>query len=353
MLKNPVCLGSNMSTKILIIYTGGTIGMAEDASGTLIPVDFTDLERFVPEIKRFDYSISTKSFKKPIDSSNVDVSTWVKLAGFIRDDYNNYDGFVVLHGTDTMAYSASALSFLLENLGKPVIFTGSQLPIGKIRTDGRENLISAIEIAASLKEKKSELREVTIFFDNNLYRGNRTHKYSTEDFAAMESANYPVLAKVGVHVFYKNHLMFEPLGEELIVHEEMERQVAVIKVFPGMTEAYVKSVLSIDGLKGVVIETFGSGNTPTSTWFSNALKKAIDQGIKIINVTQCNKGFVEQGRYQTSSQLLRAGVIGGADMTTEGALTKMMYLLSVDGIDFEHSMAISLRGELTWFSSLD
>jgi len=189
-----------MLTKILIIYTGGTIGMSENEDGAYVPIDFSNLEFFLPEIKRLNYSIDTKSFKTPIDSSNVDVSTWIKLAQFIKKDYNNYDGFVVLHGTDTMAYSASALSFLLENLDKPVIFTGSQLPIGKIRTDGRENLISAIEIAASLKERKSELREVTIFFDNILYRGNRTHKYSTEDFAAMETANYPGLAKVGVLV---------------------------------------------------------------------------------------------------------------------------------------------------------
>lgn len=342
-----------MATKILIIYSGGTIGMSENEDGAFVPIDFSNLERFVPEIKRLTYHIDTKSFETPIDSSNVTVSTWIKLARFIKEDYHNYDGFVVLHGTDTMAYSASALSFLLENLGKPVVFTGSQLPIGIIRTDGRENLITAIEIAASLKERKSELREVTIFFDNILYRGNRTHKYSTEDFAAMETANYPGLAQVGVHVFYKNHLMFKHRGDELIVHEEMERQVAVIKVFPGMTEAYVRSVLNIEGLRGVVMETFGSGNAPSYPWLPTVLKEAIERGIKIVNVTQCNKGFVEQGRYDTSSQLLKAGVIGGADMTTEGALTKMMYLLAVDNIDFEHSMTISLRGELTWFSRLD
>ena len=327
--------------------------MVENPDGAYSPIDFSNLEKFIPEIKRFDYIIESKTFKQPIDSSNVSVSTWIKLAGFIGDEYHNYDGFVVLHGTDTMAYSASALSFLLENLGKPIVFTGAQLPIGKIRTDGRENLISAIEIAASLKEKKSELREVCVMFDDALLRGNRTHKYSTEDFSAMESANYPPLAKVGVHVFYKNHLMFKHKGEGLIVHQNMEKQVAVIKVFPGMTEGYIKAVLSIPGLKGVVMETFGSGNTPTQPWLTEALKKAIDSGIKIVNVTQCNKGFVEQGRYATSTQLLQAGVIGGADMTTEGALTKMMYLLSVENIDFEHSMTISLRGELTWFSVLD
>lgn len=328
--------------------------MVEDpVSGALSPVDFTQLEEIIPEIQGFNFQIDTKSFDQPIDSSNVDVLTWVKLARFIKKYYNNYEGFVVLHGTDTMAYSASALSFLLENLGKPVVFTGSQLPIGTIRTDGKENLISAIEIAASLGEEKSKLKEVAIFFDNTLFRGNRTTKYSTEDFAAMKSSNYPILAEVGVHIFYRNQMMFTPLGNELIVHQEMEREVAVLKIFPGITKNYINTVLGVEGLKGVVMETFGSGNTTSAPWFIDSIKKAIDNGIKIINVTQCSNGFVEQGRYSTSLLLLQAGVIGGADMTTEGALTKMMYLLAVDGIDFEHSMTISLRGELTSFSPLD
>ena len=339
-------------TSILVIYTGGTIGMKEDPMvGSLIPIDFDYLLDYVPELNQFDYQIETIMFEEPLDSSDIDISTWVKLAVFIEKQYNSYDGFVVLHGTDTMAYTASALSFLLENLGKPIVVTGSQLPMGKLRTDGRENLITAIEIAASFKEGKSRLQEVAVFFDEKLYRGSRTHKYNTENFDAIESANFPALADVGVHVFYNNDLMLPPKGD-LIVHRDMEERVAVMKIFPGMNESYVKSILNINGLQGLVIESFGSGNVPTKPWFFDCLKNAIERGVKIVNVTDCNKGFVEQGRYATSSGLSDAGVIGASDMTLEAALTKMMYLLAYKEVEFDYYFVRSLRGELTWYSKL-
>jgi L-asparaginase len=340
-----------MRARVLMIYTGGTIGMTEDPrTKALIPLNFNQLSQHVPELALMDLELSVQAFDKPIDSSDVDVSTWVKLTGIIRDAYNDYDGFVVLHGTDTMAYTASALSFMLENLNKPVIITGSQLPIGRLRTDGKENLISALEV----KDSRNKLGEVLVYFGAHLFRGNRTHKYNTEDFEAIESANLPPLASVGTHIIFNRHLMLEPSSEPFIVHQEMERNVGVLKLFPGISQAFVERLLSTPGLKGLILETYGAGNAPSEPWLSCVLAEKVKMGMVIVNVTQCNKGFVEQGRYQTSVGLSEAGVISAADMTMEAALTKLMYLLA-KGFSLEEVKRYyveSLRGELTSYSKL-
>lgn len=318
-------MASNSS--ILLIYTGGTIGMMEDPStGSLIPFDFTHLQDNVPELKRFNFLIEVVSFEKPIDSSDVSILSWQQIAQMIEVNYDHYDGFVVLHGTDTMAYSASALSFMLEHLNKPVIFTGSQLPIGKIRTDGKENLITAIEIAAAQENGEAVVQEVCVYFESQLFRGNRTHKYNTENFDAFESANFPALAEVGIHIFYNRDLLLRPNGT-FIIRKQFDPNVAVLRIFPGITANVVNGILSIPGLKALVIETFGSGNGPTEYWFIQALKNAIQNGLIILNISQCNKGFVEQGRYETSGAFEKIGIVSGADMTTEAALIKLMYLL--------------------------
>jgi L-asparaginase len=343
-----------MTSSILLIYTGGTIGMMEDLqSGALVPFDFNHLQDQMPELKRFKFHIDVVSFEQPIDSSNVSIETWQHIAGIVQSQYHAYDGFVVLHGTDTMAYSASALSFMLENLRKPVVFTGSQLPIGKLRTDGKENLITAIEIAAAKRDGEPVVQEVAIYFESRLFRGNRTHKYNTENFDAFESANFPALAEVGIHIFFNHELLFRSQGSHsLMVRTNWCDRVGVLKLFPGIHPSMVEGLLSADGLKGMVIETFGSGNAPRYPWFVDMLQKAVDKGIVLVNVSQCNKGFVEQGRYETSSDLAKVGVIGGADLTTEAALTKLMYLLGQDleRRDVERYMMASLRGELTSFS---
>ncbi len=340
---------------VLLIYTGGTIGMMEDEeTGSLIPFDFDQLSEFVPELEKINLNIQAVSFKKPIDSSSAGVSTWVKIARFIESNYNDYDGFVVLHGTDTMAYTASALSFIFDNLDKAVIITGSQLPIGKLRTDGRENLVSALEMAAAKKNGESILKEVCVYFGSTLYRGNRSHKYSTEDFDAIKSANYSSLAEVGVHIIYKHHRLLESNNLELVVHDTFETNVGVLKLFPGMTREYVKGIVGAQNLKGLIIETYGAGNALGESWFLDHLRELVRKGIKIVNVTQCNEGFVEQGRYQSSSELNNIGVISAADMTFEAALTKLMFLLGqdLDDEEFELNYTKSIRGELTSYSKL-
>jgi L-asparaginase len=316
---------------ILIIYTGGTIGMVHNPkTGSLIPIDFKHITRHVPELSKFGFNLQSVSFDPVKDSSNIDPDMWVKMAATIEKNYNKFDGFVVLHGTDTMAYSASALSFMLENLVKPVIFTGSQLPIGLLRTDGRENLLTAIEIAAARENGAALVPEVCIYFDNELTRGNRTTKYSAEHFDAFNSPNYPPLAEVGLHLKYNFDDIHSPVkNKKLIVHKSFDTNVAILKLFPGINRNFVEAVINTRDLKGLIIETFGSGNAPTYKWFIDDLKQFIQKGGIIFNVTQCHGGSVEMGLYETSRQLLEAGVVSGKDITSEASVTKLMHLLGV------------------------
>ena len=314
---------------VLIIYTGGTIGMVQNPrTGSLLPFDFNHILKQVPELKIFSYNIDTITFDPLVDSSDIDPKAWIKLARIIKVNYDLYDGFVVLHGTDTMAYTASALSFMLENQSKPVIFTGSQLPVGVLRTDGKENLITSIEIAASKKNNQAMVPEVCIYFENQLFRANRTTKYNAEHFDAFKSDNYPRLAKAGIRIKYKYPVIHYPINNNKIkIYTKLDRNIAVLKIFPGINKNVVEAVLNTKDLKAVVLETFGSGNAPTGNWFISPIKKAIKKGIIILNVTQCSAGSVEMGRYETSLPLLEAGVISGKDITTEAALTKLMFLL--------------------------
>jgi len=339
-----------MTPTLLIIYTGGTIGMVKDpATGALQPYAFEDIYKLMPVLRNFDYELHSVSFNPLIDSSNVTPAFWIKLATVIEENYEKYDGFVVLHGTDTMSYSASMLSFMLENLGKPVIFTGSQLPMGVVRTDGRDNFINAIEIAAARNGDKPMVPEVAIYFENKLMRGNRTSKYNAENFNAFLSGNYPPLAEVGVHIRYHSHLILNPEPGKLMVRKNLDNSVIILKLFPGIAEIVVKNALHIKGLKGVILETYGAGNAPTDAWFIDALTEAIQKGIIIYNVTQCKGGAVDMGKYETSVKLSQIGVVGGYDITTESAVAKMMYLLAQDLSHDEiiRLLQVSLRGELT------
>jgi L-asparaginase len=320
---------SNKEISILIIYTGGTIGMVHDPeTGSLIPIDFRHITDHVPELRKFGYDLHSVSFDPVKDSSNIDPEVWVRMAEIIAESYNDFDGFVVLHGTDTMAYTASALSFMLENLAKPVILTGSQLPIGLLRTDGRENLITAIEIAAAMVNDMPAVPEVCIYFDNKLTRGNRTTKMSAEHFDAFYSPNYPPLAEVGLHLRYFNQLISSPVkNSKLVVHKSFDTNVAILKLFPGINRKLVRAIIKTEGLRGLIMETFGSGNAPTYQWFLDDLKQFIDDGGIIFNVTQCHGGSVEMGLYETSRQMLAAGVVSGKDITSEASVTKLMHLL--------------------------
>jgi L-asparaginase len=314
---------------ILIIYTGGTIGMVHDpANGSLVPIDFRHISDHVPELRKFGYDLQSVSFDPVKDSSNIDPEVWIRMAEIIEENYDYFDGFVVLHGTDTMAYTASALSFMLENLGKPVILTGSQLPIGLFRTDGREHLITAIEIAAAMEAGLPVVPEVCIYFDNKLTRGNRTTKLSAEHFDAFNSPNYQPLAEAGLHLKYFRDLIRCPSdNQKLIVHKTFDTNVAILKLFPGINRKLLQAVINTEGLRGLIIETFGSGNAPTYQWFLDDLKYYIDNGGIILNVTQCHGGSVEMGLYETSRQMLAAGVVSGMDITSEASVTKLMHLL--------------------------
>ena len=335
---------------LLVINTGGTIGMVADKqTGALKPFDFGNLYQMMPVLGNFDYAIDSYTFNPLIDSSNVTPAFWIELANVISNNYEKYDGFVVLHGTDTMAYSASMLSFMLENLNKPVIFTGSQLPIGVVRSDGRDNFITAVEIAADRQFDTPMVPEVAIYFENKLLRGNRTNKFNAENFNAFLSGNYPPLAEVGVYIRYNSDSILKPNFRNLKVHTALNTSVAVLKLFPGISQNIVNAVLAIDGLKGLILETYGAGNAPTDEWFVDSLRTAIERGITIYNVTQCKGGSVEMGKYETSAMLEKIGVVGGFDITTESAVTKMMFLLgqNLTGHELVIALQTPLRGELT------
>ncbi|MFP5080423.1 asparaginase [Pedobacter sp. JCM 36344] len=334
---------------ILIIYTGGTIGMVHDPkTGTLIPFNFKQIRQNVPELARLNYRLDVHSFDPILDSSNMTPEIWVELALLIRDKYDEFDGFVILHGSDTMAFTASALSFMLQNLSKPVVLTGSQLPIGEIRTDAKENLITALEIAATKNNGKAMIPEVCIYFDYQLFRGNRAIKYNAEKFEAFRSPNYAVLAEAGVNLsFFGNYILPHP-EKKIIVHLDLNPNIGVLKLYPGISKQAVLAITEAN-VDAIIMETFGSGNTTTAEWFLQCLAQAVAKGKLIIDITQCQRGAVELGMYETSKKLQQMGIISGHDMTFEATCTKLMYVLGLN-LDQETSIQLmerSLRGELT------
>lgn len=337
--------------KILLIYTGGTIGMIKDTkTGALKAFDFSSLQKNIPELQQLKCNLESISFQQPIDSSNMDEIYFVEIASIIEKNYNQFDGFVVLTGSDTMSYTSSVLSFMLQNLQKPVIFTGSQLPIGDLRTDAKENLITSIQIALATKNNKPILQEVGLYFEYKLYRANRTTKISASNFEAFTSMNYPALAESGVQLtFNKNYLRKSKNLEQFTVCKKLETNIVILKLFPGIQRNTILSILNNNKLKAIILETYGAGNAFETEWFLRLLKTTIEDGKKVINVTQCINGSVLQGKYNTSLGLSNVGVITGKDITTEAALAKLMYLLpqNLDNQSFKKQFKNSLRGEIS------
>lgn len=348
---NVINLRSNSTAKgkVLVIYTGGTFGMVYDeASGVLQPYDFQNILQYFPEVKKLQLDISFVSLKKIIDSSNIELSNWQELAEIINKNYEIFDGFIIIHGTDTMAYSASALSFMFNNLNKPIIFTGAQLPVSEVRSDARDNFITALEIASSKQKNEASIKEVCIYFNNFLLRGNRAKKVESAHFDAFESPNYPPLAESGINIDYFRQNSLTPPDQPLHVQFGFDPNVAVLKLFPGMTELYVDGIVNCSNLKGLIIETFGSGNAPNSYWFTKKVKMAVEMGVVVYNVSQCYKGHVNQNRYETGRHLLDIGVVSGDNITTEAAITKMMHILAIE-TDLEkvkNYLANNIAGEL-------
>jgi L-asparaginase len=336
-------------SSVLIIYTGGTLGMVENASGILVPLDFTHILQHIPALRTLKLHLSVVSFKNPIDSSDITPEHWVRIAELVDDQYDAFDGFVILHGTDTMAYTASALSFMLEGLSKPVILTGAQLPISAPRSDGRENLITALEIAVAKENGQSIVPEVGIFFDDVLLRGNRSRKVESMYFDAFESENHPPLAEAGISITYRREMILRQKNRKLKVNKKFSGAVGVLRLFPGLEKSFVEAVLSSKGLKGLVLETYGSGNAPTADWFFELMEKAVLSGIIIFNVSQCMGGRVMQGKYHTSQRLKNLGVISGKDITTEAALAKMMLLLGTfeNTEKVKHLLSSPICGEIS------
>ncbi|PIQ50289.1 MAG: L-asparaginase 1 [Cytophagales bacterium CG12_big_fil_rev_8_21_14_0_65_40_12] len=340
---------TNPRASILIIYTGGTLGMDYNEHGALVPCDFERIVARVPVLKELNINLSVTSFSPPIDSSNVNSKHWVQIGRLIEENYEKFDGFIVLHGTDTMAYSASALSFMLQGLNKPVIFTGAQLPIALPRSDGRENFVTALEIAADKREGVPIISEVCVFFNHLLLRGNRSKKVESRHFDAFESENYPVLAEAGIVIDYNfTALKAYKAANTLRFFPELSNDIVVLKLFPGINEKTVAHILSVPNLRGLVMESYGSGNVPHQPWFLNLLESAVNKGVVVLNVSQCNGGNVIQGKYESSSALNKLGVISGRDLTTEAATTKMMHAFgSYNSIDEIRDCLIhSISGEM-------
>ena len=350
-LPTAVAATNDTAPRLLILYTGGTVGMAVNRRQELVPLPFGKLGQQMPELRQLPYRVALLAFEHPIDSSNVTPADWLHLARLIGQHYAAFSGFVILHGTDTMAYSAAALSFLLEFLGKPVVFTGAQVPVGRTRSDATRNLLTALEIAAARHPRAHTVRvpEVGVFFNDVLIRGTRAKKVESQQFAAFKSENYPPLARAGINLDYQDQRIRLLPGAPLLVHQRLEEKVAVLRLFPGITEAVVEAVLGVPGLRGCVLETYGSGNAPTAPWFLQCLDRARQRGVIVLNVSQCEEGRVVQGRYETSARLSDLGVVGGADITSEAAITKLMFVLGLGRPETEtrHLLSQDLRGEIT------